>query len=258
MLDQAAEITAIDSSEGPRGETHAFVIGRAGGEHLIGCSATGGYRFDIAELRVDAVPVGPSQMWEHRLLSVIIPIMLAGRGDLVLHAAIVEIDGAAVLLCGPPMRGKSTLALTFAELGHGVLSEDGAIVEPNSGGWTVWPAASGARIRPENGGGPSAKVVTDLPGPEAGALRPGALVLLEPRGDSAAPSVLDPSVALVRMVPHLMHAGGAAAVGPAFSLLAAFLGDVPALRASMPDDLRQLPGAAAALAQRIGRLSKPL
>lgn len=253
ILDEPAEITSIDSLETASGQ-HVFVVGNAGDRHMIGCSATGSYRFSNHEMRVETAPEGTPEMWEHRLLSVIIPIMLAGRGDLVLHACAVEIARKAVLFCGPPMRGKSTLALTFSELGHRVLSEDGAVFERLADGWVVWPAATGARIRVESDHGVVAKVVTHLSSPEAGPLPPGAVVLLEPRGGTGVPVPADRATSLVDLTTHLLHRGAVDAFRPAFGLLAELLADVPVMRVSVPDDLLGLPAAAANLAACLGEL----
>jgi hypothetical protein len=52
------------------------------------------------------------------------------RGDLVLHAATVAIDGRAVVLCGPPAVGKSALAAALAQRGHSVLADAVTAVAP--------------------------------------------------------------------------------------------------------------------------------
>lgn len=55
-----------------------------------------------------------------------VPTMLAftRRGDLSLHAAAIDIDGAAVLVAAPGRFGKTTLSVAFHEAGHRLLSED--------------------------------------------------------------------------------------------------------------------------------------
>lgn len=252
MLDEPAEVIAFDAMPLPAGNGDAiFIIGRVPRGHLVACSITGAYRFADEANTVEVDPQGGAEIWEHRLLAVILPLMLSVRGDLALHAAVIEIEGKAALLCGPPRRGKSTLALTFANLGHRVLSEDGAVLDRDGDAWTVWPAAAGARIRAREAGGPPTKVVQELPGGEPAPLEPGALVLLGERGGDGRAEALKPTDGLVSASAHLMHAGGRDAAARAFAALAGLLGTVPALRVSMPDDLDRLPDAAARLASQI-------
>ena len=252
MLDETAEVIAFDAMPLPAGNGDAiFIIGRVPRGHLVACSVTGAYRFADGANRVVVDPRGRPEAWEHRLLAVILPLMLSARGDLALHAAVIEIEGKAALLCGPPGRGKSTLALTFAQLGHRVLSEDGAVLDRDRHTWTVWPAAAGARIHTGRKGAPRSKVIHELPGGEPHPIAPGALVLLDERGGEGRAEALDPTDGLVRASAHLMHAGGRDAAARAFAALAGLLGTVSALRVSMPDDLDRLPEAAAGLASQI-------
>jgi hypothetical protein len=257
MLDEPAEVIAFDAMPLPAGNGDAiFIIGRVPHGHLVACSVTGGYRFADGANTVEVDPQGGAESWEHRLLAVILPLMLSVRGDLALHAAVIEIEGKAALLCGPPGRGKSTLALTFANLGHRVLSEDGAVLDRGGDAWTVWPAATGARIRAREAGGPPTKVVQELPGGDPPPLEPGALVLLGDRGGDGRAEALEPTDGLVSASAHLMHAGGRDSAAQAFAALAGVLGEVPAMLVSMPDDLDRLPGAATELASRIAVASR--
>lgn len=51
-------------------------------------------------------------------------VAMVRRGDLVLHAASVEVDGAGILLSAPGGNGKTTLAAAFHGAGHRLLSDD--------------------------------------------------------------------------------------------------------------------------------------
>jgi hypothetical protein len=61
---------------------------------------------------------------EERLWGVPAMLCFLARGDLPVHAAAVEVDGAALLIAAPSRAGKTTLAAAFARAGHPVLTED--------------------------------------------------------------------------------------------------------------------------------------
>jgi hypothetical protein len=61
---------------------------------------------------------------ELRLFGIPTAVCAFEAGDSPLHASAVEIAGQAVLLGGPSMQGKTTLAAAFAARGHRLLSED--------------------------------------------------------------------------------------------------------------------------------------
>ena len=65
---------------------------------------------------------------EHRLACLVMPLLLAERGDLALHAAVLARDGRAVAFCGASMRGKSTLAAKLAARGFALLGDDSAVL----------------------------------------------------------------------------------------------------------------------------------
>jgi hypothetical protein len=67
---------------------------------------------------------------EERVWSIPAILCFLERGDLPLHAAAVEIDGAAVLLGAPRTFGKTTLAAGFVRAGHRLLAEDVSCIRP--------------------------------------------------------------------------------------------------------------------------------
>lgn len=89
-------------------------------------SDIGSYRIDPVARTIHIPEGGDEIIREHRLWSM--PTLLCGmhRGDFFLHAAVVEIDGSAILLAAPGRHGKTTLALAFHREGYRVLSEDSA------------------------------------------------------------------------------------------------------------------------------------
>jgi hypothetical protein len=71
------------------------------------------------------VPAGADPVLrEERLWGVPLALCASLRGDLVLHSASVDVDGRALLICGPTRFGKTTLAAGFLRAGHRVLAED--------------------------------------------------------------------------------------------------------------------------------------
>ncbi|HWA54220.1 MAG TPA: hypothetical protein VG816_08620, partial [Solirubrobacterales bacterium] len=170
------------------------------------------------------------------------------RGDLVLHASAVEVDGRAVIFCGPTQRGKSTLARALGEGGYRLLGEDGVAIELGGDGPTAFPGARGVRSRSRGAEGRSR---TDLiADPGGGAPLPCpvvAVVLLEERAEELRVERLEPARALALLTPNLVHSGWREAIGAAFANLAALLGSVPAYAASLPDDLAALPASAQSL-----------
>jgi hypothetical protein len=86
----------------------------------------GGGWFEIdPERPAIRVPAGVDPLRrEERLWSIPSLLCFVRRGDVPLHGAAVEVDGGALLLCGPSRAGKTTLAAAFLSAGHRVLAED--------------------------------------------------------------------------------------------------------------------------------------
>jgi hypothetical protein len=193
------------------------------------------------------------ELLEHRLASSALCVLLALRGDLVLHASAVEVDGRATLFCGPTRRGKSTLARALGEAGHRLLGEDGIAVELGGDEPIAFPGARGVRCRRRDEEGRNRTELVDDPGDGAPPPSPvTAVVLLGERGAALTVERLEPARALALLTPNLVHSGGRGAIGDAFANLAALLGSVPAFSASLPDDLGLLPKSAQALLDATG------
>jgi len=102
------------------------------------------------------------------LVGTVFGILLHQRGQIVLHASAVRVQGFAVLFCGPSGAGKSTIAAALAQRGYPVVTDDVCaisirpgvrpLVHPDGRQLKLWAHAierldlgetQGARVRPQ-------------------------------------------------------------------------------------------------------------
>ncbi len=84
------------------------------------------------------------------LLGVVLGCVLRMRGITCLHASVVAVDGAAVVMVGRKFGGKSTLAAALAQRGHAVLSDDLAVLVPDKDVFLVQPGYLRMRLWPNS------------------------------------------------------------------------------------------------------------
>lgn len=256
-LERHAELTAWSERLGQR-----FAVARGdGGELVVWCSVTGSWLLEPSECLIHAAPPpgAGADAVEHRLVSAMVPLLLAERGDLVVHASAVETPAGAVLFAGPSGRGKSTTVAALSRTGMPVLAEDGLALESTETGALAWAGARGIRLKgPGEAAGaaaaeyPAGLAQDGLSAPAGG--RPvAALVVLGERSATLSVEPLSPGEAAAALAPNLFHRGGPEALRPAFASLARLAGSVPGFRASLPDDL----GALATAAPRLVELASP-
>jgi hypothetical protein len=212
------------------------------GRCLIELPPTASFLLEPTGGRIVVDSEADAELGEHRIVSSAVCTLLSMRGDLVMHASAIEIDGRAVLFCGPTQRGKSTLARALGEAGHRLLGEDGVVIDLGDGGPVAYPGARGVRVRRGDKEGRNNR--TDLlPDPGRGEPDPcpvAAVVLLGERGEQLSVERMESVRALALLTPNLVHSGSRAAIGGAFANLATLLGSTPAFAASLPDDLGAL------------------
>jgi hypothetical protein len=258
LLETSGELTAWQTW--PGADAHAFAVARTPSGLFAWCSVTGGFDINPDAARIRVVAPQFDDAWEHTLATTAIPLLLAERRDLALHASAVVIDGRGVLFCGPTGRGKSTLALTAARLGHAVVTEDGAVIQLKPTGAVVWPGARGIRVGEDVMAVGSAGAERPAVGPGQRPFRRLWLLPLELQASGPVPlaaicqlaqrdaelkvTELSAAEGLPALTPSLVHAGGAASLRPAFALLARLVEELRVWRVTMPDDLSRVREAA--------------
>src|SRR5438034_1082947 len=100
--------------------------GGAGGgaAHRMWTDLEGWFEIDAANRSVTVPPCSDPVRREERFWGVPVSLCYLLRGDVGIHAAAVEVEGAGVLLAAPGRSGKTTLAGAFLAAGHRLLSED--------------------------------------------------------------------------------------------------------------------------------------
>jgi hypothetical protein len=108
----------------------------------------GGFDVEPDVPRITVPPDGDPVRREERLWGVPAALCFSRRGDLPLHGSAVEVDGRALVFCGPGRFGKTTLAAAFLRRGHRILSEDLVCSRPG-GEPAVIPGPATLRVRPD-------------------------------------------------------------------------------------------------------------
>lgn len=172
-LPQAAEAAAIvrlaDIPDPVSGSTVTGPNWRAGkGELLLSIPGLASFLLvDGKEIRVRPASGGRLDDAAAFLTQNLLGLLMQQRGRIVLRASSIAIDGRAVLFCGDPAAGKSTVAAAMAARGRPVLGDDfctvdwgadGAIlIHGDSGCPMLWTdsiealelgSAAGAAVRP--------------------------------------------------------------------------------------------------------------
>jgi hypothetical protein len=146
-----AEINIQAASFGrplPDGEDMSFEFGP--GRAYLAFGRVG--QFEVLEnglIRHELVPSGIPALAGVVLLGTVFAALLQMRGQLVLHASAVAVDGRGVVFLGAKGAGKSTLAAACLRAGHGFLTDD------------VLAISAGGKLVP---GFPQIKLVTPLDG----------------------------------------------------------------------------------------------
>jgi hypothetical protein len=104
---------------------------------------------DGREVLVDPDPDGNEALLQLALLGPVLAALLHQRGDLVLHASAVEIDGAAIGFLGGRGAGKSTMAAALLRRGYPLLTDDILAVSLEDGSPRVLPGFPQLKLWPD-------------------------------------------------------------------------------------------------------------
>jgi hypothetical protein len=97
--------------------------------------------------RIDIRATGlPEEELGFFLLEDVLPLVLSGLGERIMHAAAVSGPGGAILLLGRSGAGKSTFAAALAQAGFAVLSDDWLRLRRDSDRFWVQPGAPTLRL----------------------------------------------------------------------------------------------------------------
>jgi hypothetical protein len=181
--------------------------------------------------------------WEHRVLGWAMPLVLARRGYVCLHACAVTGSHGAVVFCGPSGRGKTVTSLAMCAGGAALLADDIVAVPAFGDGDEprVTPGPIGSRVLRSDGGKDHLL--------EQGAARSerlAVIVILRRRSERLAVRPLAPSELFVELCPHLL-AGESETFTARRASLAGLSRRIPGFAVTLPDDLVALPEVAAGI-----------
>jgi hypothetical protein len=242
----------------PAEGTPILSIERAPGALQVWCGDTGTARIEAETQTITCRVKGEPDAWEDRLVNLLIPLLLADRGEFILHGAAVQTPAGAVIVCGSSGRGKSTLAAVLATQNVRVLTEDAVSLTLSAGGVLVWPGPMGVRLdegttqRLGLGVGPTARGKllhsSRQRGDTDGApVELVAIASLEPRaGSSLRVTRLTPAAAVAHVFPNMVRLERSR-WQQAFDRAAEVTALVDCYTVRLPDDLERLPRIASEL-----------
>jgi hypothetical protein len=153
--------------------THWALFFRDAGGYLLRFPGLGDYRVsrDLEAVDCSPAPGVTDDSCRNTYLTQVLPSILSRRGQLMVHASAVEVDGGAVLFLGDSGRGKSTLAASLALRGRALMSDDGVLVESREGAFHAHPRGTAVRLwadsmralAPEGFGSPDADTKASIP-----------------------------------------------------------------------------------------------
>lgn len=240
---------------------------------------TGGYlvRFiDRADFLISAgadevtcrtVPGTSARVARDLYLNQVLPMMRSHRGELIIHASAVAIDGKTAAFVAATGRGKSTLAATFARAGRPFLSDDGLCVTQAASGYLANPNRPSFRLWQDSEAIVLGNTLPDVYADEKSRIEASELLSFQEvplllgamyflgTGESAAVrmSVISPSAALAQLLNHsfFLDAEDQERMKRHFAALTRLAETVPSFMLDYPRDFALLPSVIAAVSRHM-------
>jgi hypothetical protein len=135
------------------GETTWYTATSTGSGYLLRFRDCGEFAIslDLAEVCVRPDPAGRSELLPILLAGTVMSFLLTMRGQTVLHASAVAVDGSALAFVGQSGRGKSTLAALMCVDGAQLVTDDVLVVDAGTP-VTCTGGACELRLRPAASG----------------------------------------------------------------------------------------------------------
>jgi hypothetical protein len=99
-------------------------VDKTAGRFSLWIADVGWYVVEPGNARIFVPPAERTVRREERLWGIPVILAFLERGDLPIHAGVVDVGGRAIAFGGPTKHGKTTLAAAFWRNGHRLLSED--------------------------------------------------------------------------------------------------------------------------------------
>lgn len=140
--------TVLARIERPEGGPFYTLVARESG-YLLRCHGSCDIEIDgdLATAVCHVDPDGVPQILPVIIAGTLLSMVLCLRGELVLHASAVEMDGRAIAFAGESGMAKSTMANWLCGAGAGLITDDVLRVEPGSP-TVCWLGATASRPRP--------------------------------------------------------------------------------------------------------------
>ncbi len=145
------QISWLPQAEQPDG--YAWIsCGKIAGLHVIRFAEIADFLVSVERREIVCYPQPeiPVETLRHLFLDQVLPRLLAGRDQIVLHAGAVVIGGEAVGFLGESGSGKSTLCVSLANLGNPLITDDSLLLRRLEGRIVCIPSYPGVRLWPES------------------------------------------------------------------------------------------------------------